>query len=68
MFMKANLKKAFFMGMEELDIIMDRYFKEHLLMGKNIWDGIHILMVVIMMECLNKMFQMEQVNFIGQMA
>lgn len=56
------------MGMEELNIIMDRYFKEHSLMVKNIWDGIHILMVVIMMECLNKMFQMEQVNFTGQMA
>lgn len=56
------------MGMEELNIIMDRYFKEHLLMAKNIWDGIHILMVVIMMECLNKMFQMEQANFTGQMV
>jgi hypothetical protein len=58
----------FSMEMEELNIIMDRYFKELLQKGKNIWAVIHIQMVVIMMACSNKTYQMEQVNFIGRMA
>jgi|688.fasta_scaffold340339_3 hypothetical protein len=68
MYMKENLKMDFSMEMEELNIIMDRYFKGLLQKDKNIWAVIHIQMVVIMMVCSNKIYQMELVNFIGLMV
>jgi hypothetical protein len=68
MYTKENLKMDFSMEMEELNIIMDRYFKGLSHKDKNIWGVIHIQIVVIMMVCSNKIYRMELVNFIGLMA
>lgn len=67
-YIKESLKKVYLMDKVVLNIIMIRYSRVLFLMVSNIWDDIHILMEVIMMECIKIMSQMEQDNSFGQMG
>ena len=66
--MKVNLKMDFLKVMVKLDLIMEKCSKVHLKKEKSILEGILILIVVSMMECLKIMYLMELASSFGLMA